>query len=121
AVKRATLLTSRGNWLEPNVLLLTLPADPKVRKRMEAFRRKRASSLQLLLFLIIVLLKLSSCNECYDDSCLEGSTPPLKFEDIVPKNYDKLVPPTKDDKNGHKTGIQVTRRELSLIYFLESH
>ncbi|GBL78777.1 hypothetical protein AVEN_65317-1 [Araneus ventricosus] len=66
AVKRATLLTSRGNWPEPNVLLPTQLADPKVRKRMEAFRRKRASSLQLLLFLIIVLLKLSSCNECYD-------------------------------------------------------
>ncbi|KAF8791398.1 Glycine receptor subunit alphaZ1 like protein [Argiope bruennichi] len=113
AVKGATLLTSRGNWLEPNVLLPTPLADPKERKRMEAFRRKRGSSLHLVLFLIIILLKLSSCNECYDDICLENSTPPLKFEDIVPKNYDKLVPPTKD---GEPTEVQIKISVLNINY-----
>ncbi|GFX96417.1 putative pao retrotransposon peptidase superfamily [Trichonephila clavipes] len=30
------------------------------------------------------------------DRCITESSSPLKFEDIVPKNYDKLVPPSPD-------------------------
>ncbi|GBL78783.1 hypothetical protein AVEN_65322-1 [Araneus ventricosus] len=50
-------------------------------------------------------------NDC--DSCLENSTPPLKFEDIVPKNYDKLVPPTKE---GEPTVVQIKISVLNINY-----
>ncbi|GIX75558.1 glycine receptor subunit alpha-2 [Caerostris extrusa] len=47
------------------------------------------------------------------DGCIEDTSPPLKFEDIVPKNYDKLVPPTKD---GEPTVVQIKVSVLNINY-----
>ncbi|KAG8192421.1 hypothetical protein JTE90_017955 [Oedothorax gibbosus] len=68
----------------------------------------------LLVFLCARICGSADSNECFEDVC---SSPPLQFEDIVPKNYDKLVPPTS---NGEPTVVQIKISILNINYVDEA-
>ncbi|XP_015903589.1 glycine receptor subunit alpha-1 [Parasteatoda tepidariorum] len=70
-----------------------------------------------LLFIAIIFFNCAYSKECRDGFCQSNNTAPLKFEDIVPNNYDKLVPPTT---NGEPATVYIRIAVLNINFVDEA-